>query len=244
MESINDGIYYEETGTYFHNGTLASKESKLIELIKPNDDEIVLFEKNLIYSPKLFELHLSYVQEVTILDDITSCVSRCVEYGIKDSLILLLKNIDRLIGMSTDEFVKICDKQLLLRKIDLPCYNIAKEYGFIDMELEARIIMIQKLICKKDIDVHIYSGPKPENYCKVNDIIDYSGETQRNRYFGYRHTLYYMKYNRINRYQLVKLFKSDWHGDCRFQAYVDSFPDDTELLTALTFSKFPKNSEI
>ena len=48
MELPKDNIYYEETGTYFHNGTLASKESKLMELIKPYDEK-VFFEKKILY---------------------------------------------------------------------------------------------------------------------------------------------------------------------------------------------------
>lgn len=228
-----NNIYIEEIGNYYHAGTLTDKEEILLEMINCVNDDIVLFEKNTIYNFRLFEAHCNRVQQVNYLDDITSCVSRCIEYGFKRQLLLLLSNLERLISMSVDTIINVIDKKLLLRKIDMECYTIAKEHRFIDPELEMRVTMMQRLIRNQSLNMQVYKGPIPEDYCTINGNLDYSGESQINRYFGYRQVLYFIKYNRCHRYQLIKLFMKYWKGDCRYQAYVDTFPADEQCILKL-----------
>jgi hypothetical protein len=213
-------LYLEETGTYYHQGQLPQLESRLLPLCRTDE-----FEKNTVYSAQLFEEHLAHVASVAYLDDLTSCVARCVEYGFEQQLRLLLSQLDRLVelSMSNDE-VTILDYRLLLRKIDLPCYIIAQEAGFVDFEWEKRVILIQRLFRKQPIDGILgnYSGPEPEEY--MGPSLD------RLRYWGYRQMLYYVRWNRRQRYRMLKLIQQHWEGDCRYQAYVDFLESDTEHL--------------
>lgn len=211
-------MYLEEAGTYYHQGQLPQLESQLLPLCRTNE-----FEKNTIYSAQLFEEHLTHVASVAYLDDLTSCVARCVEYGFEQQLSLLLSQLDRLVELSNDE-VTTLDYRLLLRKIDVPCYIIAQKAGFADYELEKRVTLIQRLWRKQTTDgvINNYSGPEPEEY--MGPSLDGL------RYWGYRQMLHYVRWNRRQRYRMLKLIQQHWQGDCRYQAYVDFLEPDTEHL--------------
>lgn len=219
---MDDEIYFEEVGAYYHRGILPSLEDKLFLMINERNS----FEKNLIYSVRLFEAHIKIINSVDYLDDITSSVARCVEYGLKPQMEILLANLDRLLSMATyDDGVTILDKRLLLRKINFECYVLASKFGFTDPELESRITLAQRILRKGQVQPVIYKGPTPEEFFKakssiedLNNVINY--RTSR-RYWGYRHTLYYLKWNQSRRLGIAKLIKDFWWGDCRYQAYVD-----------------------
>jgi len=100
-------LYLEETGDWFHKGKLSEFEQKF-----KNIEKVDCFDKNSVYSLKLFTEHLTFVQTVFHPDDITSCVARCVEYGFKAQLELLLDKINYLIGLTAQKL----DKRLLLRR--------------------------------------------------------------------------------------------------------------------------------
>jgi len=75
---------------------------------------------------------------------------------------------------------------------------------------------------KKKIDLK-FSGPQPDEYLG-------SDLTKTDRYWGYRHMLYFLKWNQKERYQMLRLIKTEWWGDCRYQAYVDYLESETEHL--------------
>lgn len=225
----SDNLYLEDMITYFHDKTLEQHEDKLLEAVKDVED----YEKNTIYNLKIFSAHIQTIKHVKYLDDITSSVARCVEYGLKLELQHLLLNLELLLSLATHhDGITTIDKRLLLRKCDLPCYLIAKELGFVDIELEKRISSIQSL-CRNPQSIFLekdniitYEGPRPEEFfTKENGIIDYSASP---RYWGYRHTMYFLKWNRKDRYMILKLIKNQWWGDCRYQAYVDYLEPDSE----------------
>jgi len=211
-----DELFIEEAGTYFRQGRLGQLETQLLPQCREDQ-----FQKNTIYSLGLFQEHLKYVTQVPYLDDLTSCVARCVEYGFREQLVLLLTNLDRLVKMSTDQVS--LDTRLLLRRIDLPCYLIAKEAGFSDPELEKRISLFQKRWRGQQVELSSkFLGPPPEEYL--------GPDLEGSRYWGYRQMLYYLRWNRLQRYRMLKLIKERWWGDCRYQAYVDSLEPQTEDL--------------
>ena len=207
---------FEEIFIYFHRGTLPEVEDELLNIVNEYDS----YEKSVVYSSRVLEAHIGHVREVDYLDDITSSVARCVEYGLKDQLEILLKNLDKLVSLATHfDGVTILDRRLMLRKINTECYAIAAKHGFIDSELEARISIIQRILRKQDIQPIIYKGPIPHEYFCVDGVLDYEPSP---RYWGYRHTLYFLKWNQAARINIAKLIKDHWWGDCRYQAYVDS----------------------
>ena len=203
-------------GTYFHSGRISQVDDALLDCIAEYDS----YEKNAVYSSRVLEAHIKHIKEVDYLDDITSSVARCVEYGLKDQLEILLNNLDKLLSLAIhSDGVTLLDRRLLLRKINIQCYAIAAKHGFIDFELEARITLMQRVLRKQNIQPIIYKGPTPDEYFFVNGILDYKTSP---RYWGYRHTLYFLKWSRSDRINIAKLIKDHWWGDCRYQAYVDS----------------------
>jgi hypothetical protein len=224
-------INLEEVITYFHEGKLVENENAFLASVK--DEEY--YEKGVVYSAKILEAHIKVIKYVNYLDDITSSIARCVEYGLKLQLDILIKYLDKLTLMGVHkDGVTVLDKRLLLRKCDFPCYSLAKQYGFVDYELEKRIVFIQRLMRKQPINDLKYEGPSPIEFFQVDNVINYNDLPVERilhslpRYWGYRHTLYFIRWNRSQRYEIVNLIKLYWHGDCRYQAYVDYLESKTE----------------
>src|SRR3972149_7257457 len=152
-------------GDYVRAGTLAQYEEALVLETR----KLSFFDKGLIYCAKAFIVHLECIQEVDYLDDITSAVDRCVEYGLQEQLQSILDNLDRLLSMAIyRDGIKIFDHRLLLRTVNSSCYMLAQQYGFMDVELEKRIVLIQRIWRqskgKKQYLARIeYTGPTPED---------------------------------------------------------------------------------
>ena len=214
-------LYLEEVNTYYYRGDLPD----LLDALMKKLDGHGRFEKNLVYSPELFREHLNYVSEVEDPDNITSTVARCVEYGFREQLSLLLPQIDGwLLSKKINNGTHSLDKRLLLRKIDIPCYDLAKEYGFSDPELEKRVTLMKtKWLLRKgkkvqgaedeDYVLGTFEGPTPQ---------EYMGEDLKGgRYWGYRQILYMLRWNRRQRYRMLELIFNKFGTNCCYQAYID-----------------------
>lgn len=200
-------IFLEEVHDFVKNGTIEIYLGQLLELARTETN----FEKGTVYSLEVFREHLKYFKHVGSLDCVNSTITRCVEYGLMEQLVLLLERITK------EVWFEAVDKRLLLRKASIQVYLKAKEYGFIDLEFEKRIVLIQNIwrsrkLPSKNVD---YSGPTYEEYCAGN-------YDPKDRYWGYRQTLYFLKWHRTQRFRMLKTIISDkWGKDCRFQAYID-----------------------
>ena len=91
-----------------------------------------------------------------------------------------------------------------------------KDHGYSDIELMKRIVAIQRC-WRHGISIHNfrYSGPLLDDYEKDG------------RYFGFRHGLYFVRWNRRQRWRLYKSASElDRHGDgdvtadCFIVAYI------------------------
>ncbi|SNW61926.1 Hypothetical protein ORPV_22 [Orpheovirus IHUMI-LCC2] len=205
-----DSLDLSEILTLYHDNKL--HDSNLVDKYIQLTISEPYYEKNTVYHIDIFKSNILNCKYVGHLDDINSTVCRCVEYGLYDQLQFLLDNLDLLVSKATylDGIKSLC-KLLMLRKIDMKCYLMAKEYGFTDVNLERRISYVQELIKGKDNRKLLeYEGPKPEEYGEL-------------RYWGYRHTLYYLKYNKKDTLSIVKRLVDEWWGDCRYSAYVDRY---------------------
>ena len=208
--------YLEEVSEYFRAGCLVEHENDFIDLTEGH----AVYEINTVYSPKVFAAHLTMVTEIYDIDCITSTVARCVERGMKVQLEMLMSHLDRLVSLSKSKYP--LEKRLMLRKCDSECYHIARRYGFIDDELEKRLILIQRKWRKQPANSLSYTGPTVLEYIPSGD------NNPCDRYWGYRQTLYILKWNRTQRYHILKLIQKHWWGDCRYQAYVDYLEPKTE----------------
>lgn len=248
-KDMAEEAYLEDISVFYHNRTLPQYESKLIQVAK----EAEYYEKNAVYSLKVYSVHLEHVKSISCLDDITSTVARCVEYGLMEQLEYLLSKLTRLLSIATHEDgVTILDQRLFLRdpkdlsseeekiinparKFHLSVYLLARKFGFMDIELEKRISLFQRIYrerksgktqMKPNLLSIKYNGPFPEDFFRRKDgSINYEHSP---RYYGYRHVLYFLKWNRTKRYQILSLIKRYWWGDCRYQAYVDYLETKTE----------------
>jgi hypothetical protein len=182
------------------------------------------FEKNTISSLPIFEAHLKTVTKVFYMDQLNSAITRCVEYGYQAQLELLLERLDDLIKVCQClDGCRTLDRRLMLRKIHLPCYVRAKAFGLVDLELEKRVALIQTIWRNRSSSSTrssegarlVYQGPHPEEYRESFEDWRPTGSPQ---YWGYRHSLYYLRWNRRHRYRLLRLIPN---GDCRYQAWVD-----------------------
>lgn len=211
---VNKKIYLEDAGLFFHEKKLDENRSDLIEASR-----VPLYEKAAVYDLQVLTEHLKYVCEVNNFDDITSSVARCVEYGLKPELEFLLSNLNDLIKKCIcKDHVTQPDYRLLLRKCNLPCYLIAKNSRFIDPELEKRFSCLQNKLRRKSVKIS-YAGPYPDEYNTDKLCEPFMGPG--NRYWGYRQTLYFIRWNRKLRLEIARHASTDWWGDCRYQAYID-----------------------
>lgn len=181
---------YIQNLTYHYRGL---NETDKYLAIEHQEDE---FHKNAVYNPALLKVH---IKKCTDGDDINSMISRCIEHNLPESLDIILEYLPN---------IEHVDKRLLLRRIsDVKLYLKAKLYGFIDNELEKRIVLIQRLFRKTSSNNVSYTGPTWDEYLP-------------DRYWGYRHTIYYLRWNRYQRYKCLKFILREG-PDCRYEAYKD-----------------------
>lgn len=173
-----------------------------------------------VYAPRLLQKMLSDTKSFSIdAEDIPSFISRCIERNLPESLDMLLKDV---------RFAKYPDKAIFLRQIHgIENYLVAKKHGWTDHEWEKRIVLFQRAwkqeTCEKSLT---YTGPVLSKYEKTG------------RYFGYRRTLYWLRWNRGKRYKMYKeiLEKNGW-GGCKWQAYADYLKEDEDSLPSEIYSR-------
>lgn len=216
MEPIE---YFEDYLKAFHSGV---KECDLPSQIPSHN----FFDKNAVYYASVLAKHLANCAELELFSDLNSAICRCVEYGLIEQLRMLLEAIPRLTKMATClDGCRELDKTLMLRKMDINCYLVAQKHGFSDPEFEKRIILAQRLIKR-----HPHPAENVEYSTPTWEAPEYKGEgTSSGRYWGYRQTIYYLKYNPKNRYRILSSILNrvpkaslpgHW-GDCVYAAYVE-----------------------
>jgi hypothetical protein len=203
-------IYDTYRGTYLSE-VLSLREEGLLEAATPLClrlfSTLPTLYKDAWYHLRILEVHLASVTAVDP-DDINSLVCRSIEYGAADKLAVILAQLPHLRSIATGPM----ENTLLLRKADATCYVIASTAGFCDTQLEAGIILLQRLWrYKRGINepVQKYAGPHPEAY------------QAQNRYWGYRHTQYYCRWNRHHRYRILRRLMGEWWGNCSYDGYND-----------------------
>lgn len=93
------------------------------------------FEVNTTYSLRVLVAHLATKPNLLDPWDLTSAISRCVEYGLDSELDLLIAYWDSLPQ-------PVVERRLLLRKGRLSTYLKAHRHGFHDPELDKRFIYL------------------------------------------------------------------------------------------------------
>jgi hypothetical protein len=149
-----------------------------------------------------------------------SLVARCIEWTLAEASELIISSL----------FSGLSPQPIYLRWIgSFNIYMCFRKYGFCDIEWEKSIVFLQrrwrarKLQIKSQDKLRFtqrnFIGPEIKEYeCKK-------------KYFGYRHALYWMRWNRTKRYQLYRdilLLMRD--GDCAWQAYIDFLHEDGDEL--------------
>lgn len=176
-----NAICLEEADLYYANGTFNSHIPTFLEEVKT----LRLFETNSCYNYDILKSHLKHVQVVYDSDDITSFISRYIKHNFELQLRLFFNNIDKLKKLPCHNQYE--DNYLFLRRIkNIDLYILSKQYGYIDPELEKRFSLFTK-ICKRQLSNKKDLGtscPKCEDY------------SSSNRYYGYRHVCYYLKWRR------------------------------------------------
>jgi hypothetical protein len=176
------------------------------------------FDATIVYSPVLLNRFIK--EKLKISDqDIGSCISRCIERNLPESLQILL-NWDQVASYTGP-------KNLYLRMItNVNCYLLARKHGWFDHEWEKRINFVQKIWKRKhykskaDVPkLEPYNGPFMSQYEK-------SGQ-----YYGYRRAMYFIRWNRKNRYKFYQeLMRLGKWGTCSWQAYADFLKEDEQEL--------------
>lgn len=150
-------------------------------------------------------------------ENLRSAISRCIERKLPESLELLLPA-----EMKTS-------KSLFLRWIGTAeLYLKARKAGWCDFEWEKRVVGIQKLW-----RAHKAKTPKPKLEFKYTgpDLGEYEDS---NKYFGYRHSMYAVRWNRKHRFRFYStLLKYKRWGDCAWQAYANLLGEDEKSLKNL-----------
>jgi hypothetical protein len=136
-------------------------------------------------------------------------------------------------GLSSS--VKALDVRLLLRKADVSTYIKARKYGFADVELEKRITLIQRLWRARFRwsthrlgrsgayqDESRRKTVRRETRETLREYQLYFDETvdSRERYWGYRHATYFLRWNRTQRYRVLRRMALEHVSlDCTWSAY-------------------------
>lgn len=219
---VNEGDSYQTKRNYlFEVGDLRRggllEVPAVLELCKRLFSSVRTFVKDTWHHVDILKVHLP---AVTLLDfdDYNSAITRSVEFNHPDRLAVLIDHLPRIKTLASHT-----DYLLMLRKASIGCYLTAKEHGFCDPELEKRIVLIQRLWRSRrsrspaEVRVPAYGGPYPEDYAKTPSLLDGEGA----RYWGYRHTTYFCRWNRRKRYLILKRLLGEWWGDCRYEGYKD-----------------------
>ncbi len=151
------------------------------------------------------------------IEGMQSLIARCVEWGLMTASELI---ISELFPRLTTKLYT--DKFLYLRWIgSIDIYMMFRKYDWCDIEWEKSIVFLQrrwrtrKNPIKPKFIQEKFTGPK---------IVECE---QKKKYFGYRQTLYWMRWNRTKRYQLYRnILLLNRGGDCAWQAYVDFLHED------------------
>ncbi len=141
------------------------------------------------------------------LDIIHRMVSRCVEHNLREQLEYILSHkID-------------CDKNLLLRKIgSAEIYSYVQSFGYKDVELDKRIVWIQRRIREKKLGKVSETSKVSQKYEGPN-IHDFY---KNNRYYGYRNAIHKVRWDRGGRKDFYNsLMELGCWGNCEWQAYMD-----------------------
>ena len=158
-----------------------------------------------VYDPPLLRLFLENDPIYFHGEDLRSGISRCIEHCLSESLDLLL-------SVETKG-----DRRLFLRWIgSAELYVKAREKGWSDVEWEKRLVLLQRTWrarkrrqVKPQSDFR-YEGPELKTY------------EETNRYYGYRHCTYEVRWNRKYRYRLYsKLLAFSRWGDCAWEAFTN-----------------------
>jgi len=143
-------------------------------------------------------------------------LARCIERKLLPSLNLLLSSGRCGVG------------NLFLRWVgSSEAYVKASLAGWRDLELEKRLVLIQRLWRTRKIHkIPCYEGPVLEDYENLRN----EGKL-REGYFGYRHTLYKLRWDRKNRHRFYRsILTFDRWGDCAWQAYCDLLKENEDRM--------------
>jgi hypothetical protein len=227
MELIYGGNRLDDVQEHFHKGTLTKEvEDEILEKARKEE----YFCPETLYSERVFADHLQYVT-CTHSSSLESCIRRCVERGFVTQLLLVFENLDYLLSICANSAP--LEKILPLRKCDPFAYTIAKDHGFVDAELEKRVVMIQRLFRKQPLpDPTPFTGISPE------DAFGDKYDREPGRYWGYRDAMYYLRWNRRKRVHFLKLVKNYWYGDCRECAYVELIENGNGSVITKAFEDY------
>lgn len=199
-------------------------EEKLRNQQPVTDEELTQMYQDFIYSEveynpiacydeRLLQLMLTDPRSTPTGKVLSSSVSRCIENDYPSTLTTLLT-------------LPNPDKQMFLRRIrNVHLYTQARHCGYIDTEFEKRVVLIQRLFRGRSVPTD-RSAPETKITYDGPELEDYQA---RGEYFGYRHSVYAIRWDRTHRHRLYAgLLKHDRYLDCAWQAYVD-FLGETDL---------------
>jgi hypothetical protein len=161
-------------------------------------------------------------------DELSSMVCRCIE-----------RNLARSLGVVITQCARrgVGPKALFLRWIATArLYVYASQRGWRDPEVERRIRLIQawwragsaakKRECLRRFRrSQRYFGPSALRYSR-------QAGGPEGRYYGWRHALHFLRWNRCRAYQLFRdLMSLGRWGDCAWQAYVDTLGEGEDSVT-------------
>ena len=199
----------------------------MIESLRDQAQTSIMFEKNAVCCPELLKLNVTNCIMIGE-DDVTSAIARCVEYGLTESIEILLEYLSRLDAIAAKGSFPI-SRVLLLRKVHINTYSMAVNAGFVDPEYQRRVIWIQRRFRQRtsfpvaseiSLDIKRYIGPRPTPS-------DYDGTSAH--YWGYRHTTYFLRYCSRALGPVISAAKSEWWGDCRYEALLDHIVNCSRL---------------
>lgn len=195
----------EKIPDYIKNGRLEEKKLFLMSIANTTE-----FMSSTLYDIDILKIHVGHMASFNN-ENMYSMICRCVENGFIPQLHLFISKLT--------EINNNLLKNLCLRKIDIATYKIVKTHGFIDIEVEKRIALFQRVWRARKVGEVVNKGiPKYEGPCIISD--------EPRMYWRYRHSVYFIRWNKTKRYQLVKKLQREWWGDENHSAYYDI--DDIE----------------
>lgn len=157
-----------------------------------------------VYEPRLLKLVLPTDPPMEML---RSMISRCIERSRLDSLEIIFGIVDptEVVG----------PKHLYLRWISsIPAYLLARQQGWYDPEWGKRLVAIQRRWRARRTGQKYH--PRPHRF----EGPDLDQHERSNKYFGWRHSLYNVRWNPRYRYRFYKrLIHHGRIGDCAWESY-------------------------